>query len=89
MAMLVYKAGYHSQFFLGRTCSVPILPFSQEALYPTQEPGSAERETFISLVKRRRVCMMHFLGPKTGTLGQGESDGRPDGQMVRWSDVGW
>lgn len=41
----------------------------EEASYQaTQEPGSAERETFISLVKRRRVCMMHFLGPKTGTL---------------------
>eukprot|EP00913_Durusdinium_trenchii_P012315 g11560.t1 len=34
----------------------------------SEEPGSGERETFMSLVKRRRVCMMHFLGPRTGTL---------------------
>ncbi|CAK9036454.1 unnamed protein product [Durusdinium trenchii] len=40
----------------------------EKAFQATEEPGSGERETFMSLVKRRRVCMMHFLGPRTGTL---------------------
>ncbi|CAK9026489.1 Uncharacterized protein SCF082_LOCUS17533 [Durusdinium trenchii] len=40
----------------------------EEKAFQATEPGSGERETFMSLVKRRRVCMMHFLGPRTGTL---------------------
>eukprot|EP00439_Symbiodinium_sp_Y106_P051354 s1906_g6.t2 len=35
---------------------------------PVDHPGSSEREMFMSLVKRRRVCVMHFLGPRTGKL---------------------
>jgi len=35
---------------------------------PPGEPTNSERETFLSLIKRRRVSMMHFLGPLTGAL---------------------
>ena len=35
---------------------------------PVDYPGSQEREMFMSLVKRRRVCVMHFLGPRTSEL---------------------
>ena len=45
-----------------------ILAHSSADVLDSEEPGSGERETFMSLVKRRRVCMMHFLGPRTGTL---------------------
>mmetsp|Transcript_31908 Transcript_31908/g.51301 ORF Transcript_31908/g.51301 Transcript_31908/m.51301 type:complete len:960 (+) Transcript_31908:33-2912(+) len=41
----------------------------EEAAYPAAASASdAERESFMSLVKRRRVCIMHFLGPLTGKL---------------------
>mmetsp|Transcript_65865 Transcript_65865/g.140935 ORF Transcript_65865/g.140935 Transcript_65865/m.140935 type:complete len:945 (+) Transcript_65865:73-2907(+) len=32
------------------------------------EPTNAERENFLTLMKRKRVCMMQFLGPLTSTL---------------------
>jgi len=35
---------------------------------PEAQATEGERESFISLVKRRRVCLMHFLGPLTGKL---------------------
>jgi len=50
----------------------------EEADFPSPaEPTSAERENFMSLMKRKRLCLMHFLGPLTGRLtlaakGEGE-----------------
>jgi polyketide synthase-associated protein len=35
--------------------------------WPT-EPTAAERFSFLSLMKRKKACMMHFLGPLTGSL---------------------
>ena len=40
----------------------------EESAYCASEPTGEDREEFMRLMKRRRVCMMHFLGPETGTL---------------------
>nr|AQS99269.1 type I polyketide synthase [Gambierdiscus polynesiensis] len=41
----------------------------EEAEFPSPgEPTNAERENFVSLMKRKRVCIMQFLGPFTGKL---------------------
>ena len=45
---------------------------------PIDSPGSSEREMFMSLMKRRRVCIMHFLGPRTGKLKLISREGGPD-----------
>mmetsp|Transcript_85783 Transcript_85783/g.199386 ORF Transcript_85783/g.199386 Transcript_85783/m.199386 type:complete len:956 (-) Transcript_85783:192-3059(-) len=40
-----------------------------EADFPSPgEPTNAERENFMSLMKRKRVCIIQFLGPFTGKL---------------------
>ena len=45
---------------------------------PVDHPGSTEREMFMSLMKRRRVCVMHFLGPRTSKLKLISREGGPD-----------
>lgn len=46
-----------------------LFPQYQESAYCASEPTGEDREEFMRLMKRRRVCMMHFLGPETGNLG--------------------
>ena len=38
---------------------------------------SASNLRFMSLVQRRRVCMMHFIGPRESKLRLLPRDGRP------------
>ncbi|CAJ1380077.1 unnamed protein product [Effrenium voratum] len=40
----------------------------EESCFKAGVPSSADRQQMMTLVKRRRLCMMHFLGPRTGTL---------------------
>mmetsp|Transcript_16377 Transcript_16377/g.46760 ORF Transcript_16377/g.46760 Transcript_16377/m.46760 type:complete len:949 (-) Transcript_16377:148-2994(-) len=35
---------------------------------PQSEPSNAEKESFMGLMNRKRVCLMQFLGPLTGEL---------------------
>lgn len=41
----------------------------EEDAFPSpEEPSYSEQEGFIGLMKRKRVCVMQFLGPEIGTL---------------------
>lgn len=40
----------------------------EERQFSASEPKNEERESFMGLMKRKRVCLMHFLGPETGYL---------------------
>jgi len=40
----------------------------EENEYISTEPSNDERERFMGLMKRKRVCVMQFLGPETGLL---------------------
>lgn len=50
----------------------------EEAEYPSpSQPTAAERESFLNLMKRKRACVMQFVGPLTGSLSlipKGEGD---------------
>mmetsp|Transcript_7666 Transcript_7666/g.12891 ORF Transcript_7666/g.12891 Transcript_7666/m.12891 type:complete len:873 (-) Transcript_7666:110-2728(-) len=42
---------------------------SEETSFPpASEPSEGEKEAFMGLMKRKRVCVMNFLGPLTSTL---------------------
>lgn len=61
---------------------------NEEAEHPSPgQPTDAERESFLSLMKRKRVCVMQFLGPLTGSLrllpkGEGEAPEEVDIEAV-------
>lgn len=68
----------------------------EEAVFQAlEEPGGKDREMpagsrsggawelrFMSLVQRRRVCMMHFIGPRESKLRLLPRDGRPPIELV-------
>jgi polyketide synthase-associated protein len=40
----------------------------EELTFSAHDPDNDDRERLMGLMKRRRVCVIHFLGPETGTL---------------------
>lgn len=51
----------------------------EEAAYPAPSlPSNSECETMLSLLKRRRVCVMSFVGPRTGRLVLSPTEGGAD-----------
>jgi len=58
----------------------------EEVAFPSPaQPTDAERESFLSLMKRRRVCVMQFLGPLAGNLAlipKGEHESKEEQEIL-------
>merc|ERR1719247_3438304 len=54
----------------------------EELDYVAPEPSNDERERFMGLMKRKRLCVMHFLGPEKGLLTLIPKDGGDEVDIV-------
>jgi len=47
---------------------LPFVSVEDEARYLPPAPGPKEADSFLALMGRKRVCVLHFLGPSSGYL---------------------